>query len=209
MFCVVTAWGDLVTDTLAEKLVRMQRIALLRICRAYRTASTASLQICTGLLPLDLESIRWRLRAKIKRGASFKLYGVAFWEGDNKRQALERVETLLFDPWQERWLATSKGEATKRFFPRIANRIEKDFIELDHYVSQFLTGHGDFSYRLHAFRLVVSPLCSCGADETDRHVLLVCERLEASSVELRECCQLVLNKLKTMSWSNFEKSSLP
>uniref|UniRef100_A0ABD2VRE4 Reverse transcriptase domain-containing protein n=2 Tax=Trichogramma kaykai TaxID=54128 RepID=A0ABD2VRE4_9HYME len=187
MLYAVTAWGDLVTDTLAKKLVRMQRIALLRICRAYRTASTASLQVCTGLLPLDLESIRWRLRAKIKRGASFELYGIAFREGDDKRQALERVETRLLDLWEERWLVTPKGEATKRFFPRIECRIGKDFIELDHYVSQFLTGHGDFSYRLHAFNLAESPLCSCGADDTDRHVLLECERLEASRIELREC----------------------
>uniref|UniRef100_A0ABD2W6R9 Reverse transcriptase domain-containing protein n=1 Tax=Trichogramma kaykai TaxID=54128 RepID=A0ABD2W6R9_9HYME len=187
MLYAVTVWGDLVTDTLAKNLVRMQRVALLRICRAYRTMSTASLQVCTCLLPLDLESIRWRLRAKTKRGVSFELYCVAFREGDNKRQALERVETRLLELWQERWLATSKGEATKRFFPRIANRIEKDFIELDHYVSQFLTGHGDFSYSSHALRLAASPLYSCGADETDRHVLLKCERLETSRVELREC----------------------
>ncbi|KAL7297758.1 hypothetical protein TKK_0008793 [Trichogramma kaykai] len=187
MLYAVTAWGDLVTDTLAKELVRMQRVALLRICRAYRTASTASLQVCTGLLPFDLESIRWRLRAQIKRGASFELYGIAFREGDNKRQALERVETRLLDLWQERWLVTSKGEATKRFFPRIENRTGKDFIVLDHYVSQFLTDHGDFSYRLHALRLAESPLCSCGVDNTDRYVLLECESLEASRVEIKKC----------------------
>ncbi|CAB0043300.1 unnamed protein product [Trichogramma brassicae] len=186
MLYAVMAWGDLVTSTLALKLERMQRVALLRICRAYRTASIVSLQVCAGLLPLDFESIRWRLRAQIKRGASFEMYGIAFQEGDNKRQALQRVESSLLALWQERWTTTSKGEVAKRFFPTIESRISKDFVELDHYVSQFLTGHGDFSYRLNAFKLAESPLCSCGADETVRHVLLECGRLEAPRVELKE-----------------------
>ncbi|CAB0028692.1 unnamed protein product [Trichogramma brassicae] len=111
MLYAVTAWGDFVTSTLAVKLVRMQRVALLRICKAYRTASTASLQVCAGLLPLDLECIRWRLRAQINRGAGFEMYGVATREGDNKRQALQRIESRLFDLWQEHWSTTSKGEA--------------------------------------------------------------------------------------------------
>ncbi|CAB0043081.1 unnamed protein product [Trichogramma brassicae] len=186
MFYAVTAWGDVVTSTLALKLERMQRVALLRICRAYRTASTVSLQVCAGLLPLDLECIRWRLRAQIKRGASFEMYGVAFREGDNKRQALQRVESSLLALWQERWTTTSKGEVAKRFFPTIESRISKDFIELDHYVSQFLTGDGDLSYRLHDLKLAESPLCSCGADETVEHVLLKCGRLEAPRGELKE-----------------------
>lgn len=48
------AWGDKVGTTLGKTLNRYQRIALLRMARAYRTASTEALQVLTESIPLDL-----------------------------------------------------------------------------------------------------------------------------------------------------------
>jgi len=50
-------------------------------------------------------------------------------------------------------------------------------IQLDYYVTQFLTGHGDFRAKLYQFRLSDTPLCHCGTgDETAEHVLYKCHR---------------------------------
>ncbi|CAB0043083.1 unnamed protein product [Trichogramma brassicae] len=182
----VSAWGDLVTSTLGDKLQSSQRVALIRICRAYRTASTDSLQVCAGLLPLDLECAGWRLRAMIRKGKSFNKFGIEFREGENPRLALGRVDRGLREQWGERWSNSEKGEITKEFFPRVEHRLNLKHIELYHYVSQFLTGHGDFMAKLSSLGLSESSLCACGAEETARHVLLDCERLECTRVELKQ-----------------------
>jgi len=51
-------------------------------------------------------------------------------------------------------------------------------IELDHFSTQFIRGHGDFNEKLHGFKLKASPLCSCGELESARHVLFSCPRTE-------------------------------
>lgn len=44
---------------------------------------------------------------------------------------------------------------------------------MNHYLSQMLTGHGDFYGKLHSFKLVPSSNCRCGnGSETVQHVLL-------------------------------------
>ncbi|KAL7295034.1 hypothetical protein TKK_0011636 [Trichogramma kaykai] len=182
----VSAWGDLVTSTLGDNLQSSQRVALIRICRAYRTASTDLLQVCASLLPLDLECMRWRLRALIRKGQSFNQLGIEVREGENPRLALRRVDCGLWKRWEERWSNSVKGKITREFFPSVVHRLNSEHIELDHYVSQFLTGHGDFKAKLSGMGLSESSLCACGAEETTGHVLLDCERLECTRVELKQ-----------------------
>jgi len=48
---------------------------------------------------------------------------------------------------------------------------------LDHYTTQFLTGHGDFKAKLFSFKLVNDPICACDRKpETANHVLRFCPR---------------------------------
>jgi len=48
---------------------------------------------------------------------------------------------------------------------------------MDHFVTKFISGHGDFNEKLHGFKLKVSPLCECGELETAKHVLFTCPRV--------------------------------
>lgn len=51
-------------------------------------------------------------------------------------------------------------------------------MELDHYATQFLTGHGDFNDKLNTFRLVGNPRCRCQVERvTVEHVLFRCTLL--------------------------------
>ncbi|CAI6357957.1 unnamed protein product [Macrosiphum euphorbiae] len=60
-------------------------------------------------------------------------------------------------------------------------------LELDHYTTQFLTGHGDFYGKLHKFNLVRDPTCECGRNpETVRHVLRFCPRTIAARRKLKK-----------------------
>ncbi|KAG8264054.1 hypothetical protein J6590_019398 [Homalodisca vitripennis] len=60
--------------------------------------------------------------------------------------------------------------------------------EMDHYLTQFLTGHGNFKANLKRFNLVEEERCECGERETANHVLMECDclrRKEETSVSRR------------------------
>jgi len=87
---------------------------------------------------------------------------------------LENATDLLMSEWQERWDRSEKGRWTYEFFPCVRARLKMG-LTLDHYVTQILSGHGDFGEKLHSFKLRESQLCErCGVSESARHVLFDC-----------------------------------
>ncbi|CAB0034373.1 unnamed protein product [Trichogramma brassicae] len=95
----------------------------------------------------------------------------------NDTAAKKREDARLLDEWQTRWDRSSTGRTTHEFFPSIARRL-KYSIELDYYVTQFLTDHGGFAYYLHTFNAKNftrdSDECDCGQTETADHILFEC-----------------------------------
>ncbi|KAL4082230.1 hypothetical protein QTP88_030161 [Uroleucon formosanum] len=53
----------------------------------------------------------------------------------------------ILDVWQDRWDSSDKGRWTYSLLPDIRRRLDLP-LEVDHYVCQFLTGHGDFNAKL-------------------------------------------------------------
>lgn len=52
-------------------------------------------------------------------------------------------------------------------------------MDLNPFIVQFMTGHGDFKAKLYTFNLTDSPECECGQDlETSDHILFHCPRVE-------------------------------
>jgi len=59
-------------------------------------------------------------------------------------------------------------------------------MQLDHFTTQFLTGHGDFRTKLHSFNLVTDPMCECyRKPETVNHVLRFCPRTKSARIKLK------------------------
>uniref|UniRef100_A0ABD2W826 Reverse transcriptase zinc-binding domain-containing protein n=1 Tax=Trichogramma kaykai TaxID=54128 RepID=A0ABD2W826_9HYME len=176
---------SLSTKTLQKNLNQRQRPVLLRITRAYRTASTDALQALAGIRPLDLECQRWFLRYLVSKGIAFDMLNVTYRQGDNKRLTLDLIDDAIQTEWQSRWEVSECGPETRAFFPVIARRLELGYVKPDHYTSQFLTGHGDFAAKLCKMRLVESPNCSCGELDSMWHTLCECELLADQREELR------------------------
>lgn len=150
------------TKKAKTKLGSMQRRALLAVTGGYRTTSTSALQAIAGLLPLDLEIKNEIGKRECRRGLI-------------SPQEYTKKRDCLITEWEERWKEEPKGEWTKKMIPSVRSRIEIP-MEVDHYVSQILSGHGDFRGKLHQFKLVNSPNCSCGCgSETVYHVLNNCK----------------------------------
>lgn len=141
-----------------------QRRALLSITGAYRTISTDALQVVAGQLPLDLE-IRWDVVRKKRKVGSV-----------SEEEANDQWNRIL-DIWQSRWDISVKGRWTHTMIPDVRRRLDLP-LEVDHYVTQFLSGHGDFNAKLESFALRGSGECRCETErETVDHVLFRCPKL--------------------------------
>jgi len=142
----------------------MQRDPLIAITSAYKTASTNCLTAVAGELPLDLKIIEYVFKRQAKLGAITP-------------EALKIKQSELLAQWQRRYDTTDKGKWTKKMIPSVIERYHLP-MEMDHYTSQILTGHGDFRGKLFSFNLVDSPTCKCplGGSETVANVLLRCRR---------------------------------
>lgn len=98
----------------------------------------------------------------------------------NKRKRIE------IENWQQLWERETRGRWTYRLIPTV-NRL---VIRTDHYLTQILTGHGDFKHYLNRFGLTnESTRCTCDLDEDEdvEHVVLRCTLTRRSNArnELR------------------------
>lgn len=156
------------TTTHKEKVTLsvIQRKSLLGITSAYRTAATESLLVIAGVFPLDLEV---SLQNAIIEARSLP--------EDRRDNHIDNKRKSLVAQWQTRWDSSTKGRWTHRLIPDINKRLNTP-LWTNHYIVQFLTGHGDFRAKLHQFSLVEDPTCECGAaNETPQHIIFDCSRL--------------------------------
>ncbi|KAE9521342.1 hypothetical protein AGLY_018256 [Aphis glycines] len=176
-------WEGVKLEKCKKKLGSMQRDPLRAITSAYKTASTNCLTAVAGELPLDLKIIEQVFKRRAKLGAI-------------THEALKTKQNELLEQWQTRYVTTDKGEWTKKMIPSVIERYGLP-MEMDHYTSQILTGHGDFRGKLFSFNLVDSPTCKCalGGSETVAHVLLKCRR----NAEQREVLKEALRR-ENQAW---------
>ncbi|KAK2578372.1 hypothetical protein KPH14_000835 [Odynerus spinipes] len=184
-------WADLLKESHRRKLASVQRHALLRVTKAYRTVSTDAISVIAGVLPIDLAITERALQYKIRRSINFEFEGLAFQEneaatGSRTRSLLRaRLREAILRIWQRRWLSSSKGRTTFEFFDDVQTRLRSNWVRLDTYVVQFLSGHGNFRAKLRAFNLVENELCQCGEEQTSGHLLFHCENYTNSRSDLR------------------------
>jgi len=146
---------------------------MLAMTSAYETASTNCLAAVAGTLHLDLE-VRFqackRARAREKISAA---------------DLSDRTEELK-DEWQTRYESTEKGSWTKKMIPSVRYKCSLPMV-LDHWTTQFLTGHGDFRAILYSFTIVPDPICECDRKpETVNHVLRYCPRTIVVRTKLKK-----------------------
>jgi len=82
----------------------------------------------------------------------------------NRARSVNTMNNL----WQERWVASEKGRRTAGWFPDVRVRLERDWFVPDHFVSQLLSGHGDFNHSLHRFNLRGDAICRVQGDPIGR-----------------------------------------
>lgn len=148
-------------------MIRTQRIAALRVTRAYRTVSAEAALFLAGTPPGDLLALeRKRVRSKIDDP-----------DRADTKHAIRRAERdILLNAWAKRWSRGSKGAWTRKILPdllRWARRRPKD---LTFRVTQALTGHGCFRYYLHSRKCAPDAACLyCQhPEDTVEHTIFDC-----------------------------------
>ncbi|CAB0033464.1 unnamed protein product [Trichogramma brassicae] len=189
------AWAD--KSGSSKRLRTAQRSALLGLTKAYRTTSHSALHVLAGKMPMELKLKQRAAEYRIRKGASVSVEGLDMTSEEvcaNKASASERVRRRLIEIWQAKWNSSEKGKETFAFFPNIARRLSYN-LELDHYVTQLLTGHGNFAYYKFIYCKASSHLCACGETEDADHVLFDCPLRRSQRWALVEAA-----KVETGSW---------
>lgn len=148
---------------LAKKLLSLQRCMAIRVCSAYRTISTAAVGVIAGTPPIDLMA---KERQEI-------------FNGKTKNEA----RTNLAESWQKRWEQENTGRWTYALLPNIEQWLTRPYGEADYYLTQALSGHGNFNKYLYDKGKRDTPKCKYCSEEDDvKHTLIECVRWD----EIRE-----------------------
>lgn len=133
-----------------DMLKQTQRRMLIRVCSAYRTASTVALGVIAGAPPIDLLLAE---RARIHDSISTKT---------ELREETERA-------WQERWNRTEdEAQWSRKMFPEISRWAKRRHGEIGYYLTQALTGHGCYGTYLKRIGKEETEACwYCGAEKDD------------------------------------------
>lgn len=167
------AWAEraLTSERNRHCLIRAQRLAALRLTRAYRTVSADAALVLAGVIPVDL------MAEETVRRRDVRISGLTAAEAGSRMSEI-RAETLR--SWQERWASgTQKAAWTRRILPNIGAwlGLVKRF-EISFHLTQALTGHGCFRNYLHKRKRADSPLCLWCPNERDdaEHTIFACVR---------------------------------
>ncbi|CAL7932936.1 unnamed protein product [Xylocopa violacea] len=136
-------------------------------------------------LPIDLEIRYAAYRYKIRRKRTFEIEQYVHTETSNTEATIARIETHLMTTWQQRWNDSDTGRHTYSLLPDVRSRMDMSWLYLNHYMTQFLSGHGDFAQYLFKSRISINRYCGCGEEETAIHAILHCTQHEEERKRLQ------------------------
>lgn len=132
-------WASKMAPSHWAPLESVNRGLALRIASAYRTVSKEAALVVAGLPPARLQARKACLLAEgLPRG---------------------EVEEQVITEWQAEWAAATKGAWTRRLIPEVGPWLGRRHGEVDFYLTQLLTGHGNMGSYLHRFKLANDATC--------------------------------------------------
>ena len=95
-----------------------------------------------------------------------------------KSEAAPQLREQRIAKWQNQSDHTTKGQATKQFFPVIKDRMTNK-IKLTPNFTATVTAHGKTKAYLHRFKIIESPECACNSgSRTVEHSLYECTKVQ-------------------------------
>lgn len=201
----VPAWGKVTKwKKYVNLLQQIQRKVMARLCRSYRTTSTAALQVISGSLPIEM-----MIEEKMKICEIVK-------EEENRdirEEKIQMVKNEMAIKWRMKWINGDDGKWTKRLIKDMDAWVNRQHGDISYELCQFLTGHGHF--RTFQFKIKKERTENCrycqDIKDTPEHTIFHCSRF----TQIREECQRkeghltaenVIEKMLSSldSWKNIE-----
>lgn len=160
----------------AADLRKVQRTALVRVVRAYRTVSLEALCVLAGCPPLELLADE-RRRVFARHRVASSCNGTQESRSMTKRE--EREATIGL--WQDRWSRAPNGRWTFQLINKLKPWINSGPKLLTFHLTQVCTGHGCFGKYLAKIGRRDSPLCwfGCAVPDDAEHTIFTCGRWAA------------------------------
>ena len=183
-------WVDHINSKTQPKLNSAHRYALIRATKAYsRTTSTAALEIVANIQPIMNEIQIEKLRYCIRKSLPCTIHGTNYETNQqDAKESMQQLKSNLLAKWQQDWSRSTWGRNTMDYFPTVRDRQTKPWVIPSYFMTQILTGHGNFLRYLAVRQLTQSDQRSCGTAETATHVVYNCRKFNRER-------QLFINKL--------------
>lgn len=179
-------WSDKMNAWHLRLLIRAQRYALIRVTRAYRTISTEALTVLAAATPIDLVIIEKRATYMLKHNLTLGIGNLTHTtqettpdqsQIDRLQQQQEQIKLETLYTWQQNWDNSTKGRITHKFFPKVADRLNSDWIQPTFHSMQLLSGHGLIKNYQHKINVAPSDDCYCNEKDSVEHIIFDCTHL--------------------------------
>ena len=143
MMYAAPVWGGIMSKAVHRKRYeKVYRRMLLGVTAAYRTVSTAAVEVIAGVAPIDLQ---------VEESVYI-----------HKKEKRKSAKNITLRKWQKRWDEQNEvAQWTKRLIPNIKAWVTRKHGETNHHITQVLSGHGCFGRYLHRFKILETDLCVC------------------------------------------------
>ena len=177
-----TVYYPKISDKTKNKIKREQRKILLGVISAYRTVSYSATNVIAGILPINLQ---------IERRNEVKNMNRALLNERETRERKGEIYEKYLNLWQTQFNNEQKGRRTYAIIPNIKERIQNEHLKPDFYVTQFLTGHGNFGEYLKKYKITDNDKClNCNIEiDTPDHTFQCCSAFR----EIREKFKITEN----------------
>lgn len=139
------------------RLTTASRLVLIRVCAALPTVSTPAAEVVASMPPIDL---RLAEMCAVSGGIPH-----------------DEARRTTMTEWQRRWETGSQNKAqwTRRLMPSVRYWVQRVHGEVDRYLCQLLTGHGEIgTYRTRMKQSTVETCGVCGVVDTPEHAFFKC-----------------------------------
>lgn len=153
-----------------NKMEKVQRTSTIRVTSAYRTISTSAAAVLASIPPVEL--ILEERSEVYNEMKSLTIVYSTLERNIIKKNARKR----LYQKWQKSWNEDKNGRWTHKLIPDIEKWMERKHGEVNFFVTQALSGHGNFSKYLERFKIRQNGTCDmCGSPNDDaEHTIFEC-----------------------------------
>ncbi len=125
------------------------------------------------------------------------------------------MKKKIIQEWQKQYKNEKTGKRTAKLVPNTEIRLKHKNLEIDYYLSQYLTGHRNIGTYLKKYKIIKDSFCrECKEmEDSPEHTFETCEKITRIKEKygitkdiLMACFEVVMGSIDTTKYRYFEDS---